>query len=207
MKRCLFCLLALACAVDGFAQVTLEQCKEWARANYPLIRRYDLVEQSRQFTVENAMKEWLPQVGLSAGASYQSDVTSLPVEIPGVDIPALSKDQYDVSLTVTQQVYDGGQTAAAKRIANAQGDVEREQVSVAMYGVNERVDQLFFGVLVLDEQIRQVNVLKDDLSLALASVEAMVKGGVANQTDVDAVMVEQVKVCQKETDLKTRRET
>lgn len=207
MKRCLFCLLALACAVDGFAQVTLEQCKEWARANYPLIRRYELVEQSRQFTVENAMKAWLPQVGLSAGASYQSDVTSLPVEIPGVDIPALSKDQYDVSLTVTQQVYDGGQTAAAKRIANAQGDVEREQVSVAMYGVNERVDQLFFGVLVLDEQIRQVNVLKDDLSLALASVEAMVKGGVANQTDVDAVMVEQVKACQKETDLKTRRET
>ena len=93
MKRCLFCLLALACAVDGFAQVTLEQCKEWARANYPLIRRYDLVEQSRQFTVENAMKAWLPQVGLSAGASYQSDVTSLPVEIPGVDIPALLQQQ------------------------------------------------------------------------------------------------------------------
>ena len=207
MKRCLFCLLALACAVDGFAQVTLEQCKEWARANYPLIRRYDLVEQSRQFTVENAMKAWLPQVGLSAGASYQSDVTSLPVEIPGVDIPALSKDQYDVSLTVTQQMYDGGQTAAAKRIVNAQGDVEREQVSVAMYGVNERVDQLFFGVLVLDEQIRQVNVLKDDLSLALASVEAMVKGGVANQTDVDAVKVEQVKARQRETSLLTRRNT
>lgn len=206
MKRCLFCLLALACAVDGFAQVTLEQCKEWARANYPLIRRYDLVEQSRLFTVENAMKAWLPQVGLSAGASYQSDVTSLPVEIPGVDIPALSKDQYDVSLTVRQQVYDGGATAAAKRVANAQGDVEREQVSVAMYGVNERVDQLFFGVLVLDEQIRQVGVLKDDLALALASVEAMMKSGVANRTDVDAVMVEQVKACQKETSLIARRD-
>ncbi len=205
MKRHLFCLLMMTVAVEVAAQVTLEQCKALARANYPLIRQYDLVEQSRHFTVENAAKAWLPQVGLTAGASYQSDVISLPVDVPGVNIPGLSKDQYDVNVTVRQQVYDGGATSVARRMADAQSDIGREQVSVAMYKVDERIDQLFFGVLMLDEQIKQVGVLKDDLALALASVKAMMKSGVANQTDVDAVQVEQVKAIQKETNLTTQR--
>ena len=185
----------------------MEQCKAWARDNYPVIKQYDLVEQSRRFTVANAAKAWLPQVGVSGTASYQSDVTTIPITLPGVDIPTLSKDQYDVNITVSQQVYDGGAVASAKRLAEAQGDVGREQVSVAMYDVNRRVDELFFGILVLDEQLKQVGVLQSDLSLSLASVEAMVKGGTANQTDVDAVKVEQVKVRQRETSLLTQRNT
>ena len=185
----------------------MEQCKAWARDNYPVIKQYDLVEQSRRFTVANAAKAWLPQVGVSGTASYQSDVTTIPITLPGVDIPTLSKDQYDVNITVSQQVYDGGAVASAKRLAEAQGDVGREQVSVAMYDVNRRVDELFFGILVLDEQLKQVGVLQSDLSLSLASVEAMVKGGTANQTDVDAVKVEQVKARQRETSLLTQRST
>ena len=185
----------------------MEQCKAWARDNYPVIKQYDLVEQSRRFTVANAAKAWLPQVSVSGTASYQSDVTTIPITLPGVDIPTLSKDQYDVNITLSQQVYDGGAVASAKRLAEAQGDVGREQVSVAMYDVNRRVDELFFGILVLDEQLKQVGVLQSDLSLSIASVEAMVKGGTANQTDVDAVKVEQVKARQRETSLLTQRNT
>ena len=207
MKRQILSLIALACAAEGMAQVTLGQCKAWARDNYPVIKQYDLVRQSRRLTAGNAAKAWLPQVGMSGTASYQSDVTTIPVDIPGVDIPTIGKDQYDVNLTVSQQVYDGGAAASAKRTAEAQGDVEGGRVSVAMYDVGRRVDGLFFGVLVLDEQIAQVRILKDDLRLSLASVEAMVKGGVANQADVDAVMVEQVKAHQRETSLLTQRAT
>lgn len=185
----------------------MEQCKAWAQGNYPVIKQYNLVEQSRRFTVANAAKAWLPQVGVSGTVSYQSDVTTIPITLPGVDIPMLSKDQYDVNITVSQQVYDGGAVSSAKRLAEAQGDVGREQVSVAMYDVNRRIDELFFGILVLDEQIGQVAVLQEDLSLSLASVKAMVKGGIANQTDVDAVMVELVKAKQKGTSLLTQRNT
>lgn len=185
----------------------MEQCKAWARDNYPVIKQYGLVEQSRRFTVENAAKAWLPQVSVSGTASYQSDVTTIPITLPGVDIPTLSKDQYDVNITVSQQVYDGGAVSSAKCLSEAQGDVGREQVSVAMYDVNRRIDELFFGILVLDEQLKQVGVLQEDLSLSLASVEAMVKGGVANQTDVDAVKVEQVKARQREISLLMQRNT
>lgn len=207
MKHHLICMLAVFCPAVCAAQVTLEQCKAWAADNYPVIRQYALVEQSSRFTVENAMKAWLPQVSVNGAVSYQSDVTSIPIELPGIDIPEIGKDQYDVNITLSQQVYDGGAAASAKRLAEAQGDVGREQVSVAMYDVNRRIDELFFGILVLDEQIGQVAVLQEDLSLSLASVKAMVKGGIANQTDVDAVMVELVKAKQKGTSLLTQRNT
>lgn len=125
MKNCLVFTLVLFCSVASRAQVTLERCKELARDNYPVIKQYGLVEQSRRLTVENAAKAWLPQAVVSGTASYQSDVTTIPVDIPGVDIPTIGKDQYDVNITVSQQVYDGGAVSSAKRLAEAQGDVGR----------------------------------------------------------------------------------
>lgn len=207
MKRILFFVMLVFAVVPAFAQITLDECRSLARANYPLIKRFSLVEQSRSLSVSNASKAWLPQVSLSARASYQSDVTRIPVDIPGVDISPMSKDQYDVSVHVSQQIYDGGSVISSKRLADALSDVEREKVNVAIYDVYERVDQLYFGILLLDEQIRQVRLLQDDLSLSSKSVSGMLRGGVASQTDLDAVKVEQVKARQSETSLLTSRAT
>ena len=207
MKHLLLCLSMFFCAVAVRAQVTLEQCKAWARDNYPVIKQYDLVEQGRRLTVANAAKAWLPQVGVGGTATYQSDVTAIPISLPDIDIPTIGKDQYDVNITINQQIYDGGTVASAKRMAEAQGDVDRGRVGVTMYDVNRRIDELFFGILMLDEQIAQIAVLQEDLSLSLASVRAMVRGGVANQTDVDAVQVEFVKARQRGTSLLTQRNT
>lgn len=205
MKR-LIVFIALALSfVSAFSQITLDECRELARANYPLIKRFRLVEQSRSLSVSNASKAWLPQVSLNARASYQSEVTRLPADIPGVEISPLPKDQYDVSVNVSQQIYDGGSVSSSKRLEDARSDVEREQVNVAIYDVYERIDQLYFGILLLDEQIRQVRLLQDDLSLSYQAISGMVRGGVANQTDLDAVKVEQVKAAQTETGLVTSR--
>lgn len=207
MKR-LIVFIALALSfVSAFSQITLDECRKLARANYPLIKRFRLVEQSRSLSVSNASKAWLPQVSLNARASYQSEVTRLPVDIPGVEISPLPKDQYDVSVNVSQQIYDGGSVSSSKRLADVLSDVEREKVNVAIYDVYERVDQLYFGILLLDEQIRQVRLLQDDLSLSSKSVSGMLRGGVASQTDLDAVKVEQVKARQSETSLLTSRAT
>lgn len=207
MKRILLFVMLVFAVVPAFTQITLDECRSLARANYPLIKRFSLVEQSRSLSVSNASKAWFPQVSLSARASYQSDVTRIPIDIPGIDINPLSKDQYDVSVHVSQQIYDGGSVSSSKRLADARSDVEREKVNVAIYDVYERVDQLYFGILLLDEQIRQVRLLQDDLSLSSKSVSGMLRGGVASQTDLDAVKVEQVKARQSETSLLTSRAT
>lgn len=207
MKRIWLCIALAVLTTPAFPQITLDTCRSLARANYPLIKQFHLVEQSRALSVSNASKAWLPQVSLSGRASYQSDVTEIPADLPGIDIRPLSKDQYDVSIHVSQQIYDGGAVSTARHLADARHDVEREKNNVAIYDVYERIDQLFFGILLLDEQIRQIKLLQDDLSLTLQSVNGMMRGGVANETDVDAVRVELVKASQAETGLATSRAT
>ncbi len=196
----------VAMVATGHAQLTLDECKELARENYPVIRQYDLVEQSRDFSVSNAAKAYLPQISFSANASYQSDATKFDGELPGIDFKGVSRDQYNFSVNVQQSIYDGGTTSTAKKIARRQGDVDYQQVNVSMYDVNQRVEDMFFGILTIDEQIRQNQLLEDDLEVSYQNVKSMAEGGVANQTDVDAVRVEQVQARQTDANLTSVRE-
>lgn len=202
-------LFLMMVALSAQAQLTLEQCYELARQNYPAIKQYALVEQSRDFTLQNAAKGWLPQVSVNGRASYQSKVTQLPIDVSqfGIDYKGLSKDQYDAHVMVNQPIYDGGVITANKNILKAQADVQTAQLDVTMYSIRERVNQLFFSVLLIDEQLAQNQLLQDDLKLGLNTVSAMMKGGIANQTDVDNVKVEQIKARQQEHSLRTARHT
>ena len=202
-------LFLMMVALSAQAQLTLEQCYELARQNYPAIKQYALVEQSRDFTLQNAAKGWLPQVSVNGRASYQSKVTQLPIDVSqfGIDYKGLSKDQYDAHVMVNQPIYDGGVITANKNILKAQADVQTAQLDVTMYSIRERVNQLFFSVLLIDEQLAQNQLLQDDLKLGLNTVSAMMKGGIANQTDVDNVKVEQIKARQQEHSLRTARKT
>ena len=108
------CLFGIGlCA--GQASLSLTECYALARANYPLIKRMDLIDRSESYSLDNAAKAWLPQVNVSAQASYQSDVTKLPFDqekisalIPGFEIPVLDKDQYRAVAEVNQMIWDGG---------------------------------------------------------------------------------------------------
>ena len=202
-------LFLMMVALSAQAQLTLEQCYELARQNYPAIKQYALVEQSRDFTLQNTAKGWLPQVSVNGRASYQSKVTQLPIDVSqfGIDYKGLSKDQYDAHVMVNQPIYDGGVITANKNILKAQADVQTAQLDVTMYSIRERVNQLFFSVLLIDEQLAQNQLLQDDLKLGLNTVSAMMKGGIANQTDVDNVKVEQIKARQQEHSLRTARHT
>ena len=96
------------------AQLTIDACQQKAQANYPLVAQYGLIRQSEQYDLENANKGYLPQLSLSAKASYQTDVTKIPFSLPGIDIPTLSKDQYQVVAEVNQVIWDGGNIRAKK---------------------------------------------------------------------------------------------
>ena len=202
-------LFLMMVALSAQAQLTLEQCYALARQNYPAIKQYALVEQSRDFTLQNAAKGWLPQVSVNGRASYQSKVTQLPIDVNqfGIDYKGLSKDQYDAHVMVNQPIYDGGVITANKNILKAQTDVQTAQLDVTMYSIRERVNQMFFSVMLIDEQLAQNQLLQDDLKLGLNTVSAMMKGGIANQTDVDNVKVEQIKARQQEHSLRTARKT
>ncbi|GAP71285.1 outer membrane efflux protein [Candidatus Symbiothrix dinenymphae] len=190
----------LACSA-AFGQVSIEDCYDKARANYPQIKQYGLIERARGYNLSNVSKAWMPQAQLSAKATYQSDVTSIPIDfsklgMPGVSIPSIDKDQYGATLEISQTIWDGGLTGAKRKGIRAKAEAEEREVDVTLYAVRERINQLFFGILLCNAMLEQNKLFQDELQVNHDRINNLMQGGLANQADLDAVRVEQLKAKQ-----------
>ena len=191
---------------------TLEECQQAAEKNYPIIKQYGLIVQTTELTVKNIQKGWLPQITASAQATYQSDVVSWPENMQrmyqqmGLDMKGLTKDQYKIGVDLQQIIYDGGAIGSQRSIARQEGKVQEAQTEANLYQVRKRVNEMYFSLLLLDEQIR----LNDDVKALLLSSEkklaAMVKGGTAATSDFDNVKAERLSVTQQNESLKSQRQ-
>ena len=191
---------------------TLEECQLAAERNYPLIKQYGLIEKTTELTVANIQKGWLPQVSASAQATYQSDVVAFPDQMQaiyqqmGLDMKGLTKDQYRVGIDVSQTVYDGGAISSQKRIAREQGKVQTAQNEVNIYNVRKRVNEMYFAVLMLDEQMKLNQDLQELLSGNERKLASMVKNGTAAESDWQNVKAERLNVVQQATDLEGHKQ-
>ena len=209
MKRLLF-IIIVCMSANALAQ-SLEECQLAAERNYPLIAQHDLIARTTDFTVSNIQKGWLPQVTATAQATVQNAVAAWPDEMKGmmqqmgVDMKGLAKDQYRVGLDVQQTLYDGGTIDAQKRVAREQGAVQQAQLEVNLYSVRKRVNEMYFGLLLIDDQIS----LNKDLQQLLAANEkkltSMVKHGTAAQCDLNNVSAERLNAVQQLTTLESQR--
>lgn len=188
-------------------QLTIEQCYELARNNYPLIKQKELIEQSKEFSVANVRSGYLPQISINAQATYQSDVTSVPISVPGFSIETLSKDQYKVYGELSQSLYDGGAIKNQKAIAETNARVEDQKLEIDLYKIRERINQLYFGVLLVDEQLKQIDLLKKDLQTNITRAESALRNGTAFKMTVDLLQAEFLKVTQRTIEAQAMRQT
>ena len=194
------------------AQTTLDECQQAARENYPLIKRYGLIERTTDLTVSNiARRGWLPQVEAYGQGTAQSDVAALPELLKNMlsqnsyDSKGLSKIQYKIGVNINQTIYDGGAIGAQKDVARAQGRVESAQADVDLYQIRKRVNELFFGILLTDERIQLANDLRTLLLSNEEQLAKMFKGGVAMECDFNSVKAERLNTEQQLTELKSVR--
>ena len=199
-------LLAMILLPIAAHALSLNEARSMARDNYPAIRQYRMIEQSRDFTLDNVAKGWLPQVSISAGAYGFTDIlkSDKKMEQAGMD---MNNFMANASVMIKQSVYDGGQIAARKKVVWAESQVQKQQLDVSMYAINEQVDQLFFGILLLDEQLKQNALLQKDLATSEQTIRSMMIGGIANQTDLDAILVERLKAEQQNESLLASRQS
>lgn len=208
MKK-LFVIMALLPVMAG-AQ-SLEECQQAAERNYPLIRQYGLIAQTTELTVSNIRKGWLPQVSASAQATLQSDVVSWPEQMQsvyqqmGLDMRGLRKDQYRVGIDVQQMVFDGGAISSQKNIAREQGKVQEAQNEVTMYQVQRRVNEMYFGLLLLDKQIQLNHDLQEVLAANERKLSSMYERGTAAKSDYQTVKAERLNVVQQVSSLQAQR--
>lgn len=212
MKIITSLLLSVVALVEVQAQ-TLSECQQAAEKNYPLIQRMDLIRQTTDLTVQNIQKGWLPQVSASAQVTYQSDVTAFPEQMQamyqqiGIDMRGLKKDQYRVGIDVQQTVFDGGVIKHQKKVAQQQGMIEMAQNEVNIYNVRKRVNEMYFALLLLDDQIQLNRDLQELLSGNEKKLASMYKGGTAAESDFINVKAERLNVMQQLTNLESQRQT
>lgn len=201
MKRIALILLATAAMTTLHGQ-TLDECRRLAREHYPEIRRYDLIALTEQYDLSNAARAWIPQITLSGQASWQSDTPTFPGALGeilasrGLQMEGIRREQYRAAIDVSQTIWDGGHSRVSKELAQAEAAEERQRTEVDLYALQSRVDDLYFGILLLDERLTQTSVQISLLESNLARMQSCVANGTATRSDADAIEAELLTVRQ-----------
>jgi outer membrane protein TolC len=205
MKNAMFGFIVLLLPAMASAQLTIDSAYAAARRNYPLIKQKDLIRETSELTIQNLQKAYLPQVALSGQASYQSAVTRVDVPMAGVKIDPPGRDQYRIVADVNQMIYDGGQTRQQQELQRLNAAVEDQKLEVELYKLQERINQLYLGILYLDAQIKQVDIVQADIQTGIRKVEAQVQNGVAFRSNLHVLQAELLRTGQRLIELKAGR--
>ena len=186
-------------------KLSVDSCYAMAKRNYPLLKQYALIEKSREYSLENAAKGTLPQLNLAGQGTYQSEVTRIPISLPGMEIPTLSKDQYKLYAEVAQPLTDLFTVKYQKELIKSNAEVEGQKIEVELFKIKERINQLFFGIILVDAQIQQTELLKKDIQLGIDKTNAAIANGTALKSSANALRAELLKANQRIIELKAAR--
>lgn len=200
IKRLL--LFLFACGFWDFSHaaaqvVSLDSLKSKAEKHYPLYAQFHVIEDQLQTTLNNFNRNFWPQVQILGQYTYQSDVTGLPIKIPNMTLPELDKNQYRVYADIQQSVYDGGLVKAGKSLALAGAEIEKEKLNIEFQKLHEKVTQLYFGVLMVQERIAQLELSKLDVGATLSKMESAYRLGTVLESSVLVLKAESIKLEQK----------
>ncbi|WP_343584449.1 TolC family protein [Flavobacterium sp.] len=196
MRKLYFKYIGILSFMTAQAQtLTIDQSYKLAVENYPLIKQYELIEKSKEYTLSNANKAYLPQISLTAIEGYVFG-----------DFPTLGNSGNDSKFKfiglgqVNQTIWDGGATKTQKKIIEASSNADKASLEVSLYDLRSRVNQLYFGVLLIDEQLKQLQIQNTILSNNIDKVKKLHENGLAYKTDVDEMRAEQLNLSRQKKD-------
>lgn len=192
--------------VQLFSQsLNLDSCQHLAKVNYPLSKQAELLSKSREYSLDNLNKGFWPQLNIGGQATYQSDVTEIPVRLPGLSIPSVPKDQFKIYGEVNQPITDLITVGKQKEVQRAQSDVQAANLEVELYKLRDRVNQLYFGILMIDAQLKQNELLKNDIQTGLNKINAALANGTEYKSNSDKLKAELLRANQKSIELNAAR--
>lgn len=206
--KCLPPLLLLMLSLQVTAQdpvLPLDSAQQQARQNYPLLRQQEVQDNITRLQLRNIRTNYLPQVELNGQATYQSAVTSIPIKLPNVDIPELSKDQYKATIDVKQLIYDGGATASQRELQLTQQQAENQKTEVELYKLRQQVLQVYFNALLWNEHIAAREQMMAEMKQRKERLQAGVNNGTVLASQVDQLQAELLKTDQQLFEAKTGR--
>lgn len=185
--------------------LSLSQCYSLAEQNYPLIKQRNLIEQSVEYTVDNINKSVWPQLNVQAQGTTQSEVTKINIPIPNVTIPSPSYQQYKITLDVAQPITDLFLIKPQKEVIRQNMQTQLVNNEVDVYKIRERINQLYLGTLLMDEQLRLNALVDKDLEDGKGRVEAAINNGVDYRTSLDKIEAQRIQNKQRRLELQSAK--
>lgn len=193
-------------AVSSGDFMTIEKVQELTRENYPLVRQWGIIEKNKELELLKAEWGYLPSIVLSAQATYQTEVVEFPdIFTEMFDVDRLSKDQYAAQITFEQKIWDGGDARLKKQVAEASAEVRFRELEVNMYAVQEKVMELYFGVILIEEAMKQTDLFLDKLDANLERMNACYSQGIVSKMDLDKIKVSILEASQQKDELAATR--
>lgn len=186
--------------------ITPDYCYKRALETYPSVKQDELYKRIHDIQINTFKAGNLPQVALSGQASYQSDVTELPIHLPNVSIPTVDHDAYKATLDFSQVIYGGGSSLQQSDLEDINLKLNQQNLETELYKLKERINQYFVTILLIDENIKLNNLLSDDLSAKLSRIESGVRNGTTLESNADVIKAEIIKTGQRITESRYNRE-
>ena len=185
----------------GQGTLSLDSCYKKAFANDPTLLQKYMLNTISDLRTKNLNTAYYPQLSLNGQASYQSDVTTLPIHIPGMDIPTLDKDGYKATLDLTQTIYDGGYTKKQKDLESVSLQLEQQSLESDIYKLKEKINTLYFNILLFQENKDLLMVLKEDINSKLKKIQSGIKNGIGLESNANSLEAEMLKIDQQVVEL------
>lgn len=203
-------LFSLFCSKGIIAQetTTLQECIALATENYPAVVRYNLIEKVKNFNISNIEKSWLPKAGVTIKGTYQSQVIEIPIDLPaGIEIDPLNKLQYSAVIAVNQTIWDGGVSSSSKKETRAKAISDVKELEVELYTIRERVSDIYFGALLIDQYLKETEVLGKELDRIQDKAFALIASGVADSSDLYPIEAQMITLNQRKKELENNKRT
>lgn len=206
MKNTIKIIFLLVVTISNAQQkLTLEECYALVNNKYPIAKQTNLLQQKATYEIEAINKGKLPKIDLNAQATYQSDVTQLPIKLPNVTVNPLNKDQYRATLDVNQLIYNGGLIEANTKLKEAQTLTQKQQVEVSLYQLKTKINQLYFSILLLQERESLLISKKEQLLSKIKEVQSGVKFGAILPASEKVLEAENLKIKQQLAEINSDR--
>lgn len=204
MKRSLLFLISIF-AIPSLAQqsITLQQCYQLANENYPLSKQTQLLKNQNELDKEIISKAKLPQLSFDAQATYQSDVIEFPLVMSGIE--PLNKDQYRATLSVNQLIYNAGATDVTLNLKTTQNKTKQKQIEVILYQLKQKINQLYFSVLLAQETELLLKAKQAQLQAKLNEIKSAIKYGVVLPSSDKILEAELLKIKQQFAEIENNR--
>jgi outer membrane protein TolC len=176
----------------GFGQmkIDLDTCLRSAVSANPVASNPALLEKVSAARIKNIESQWLPSLELNGRASYQSDVTMIDIDFPGISIPVPAKDQYRISLDLKQTVYDGGRVKSLTELEKISLGISERSIEIEMNKLREQVKDLFYQCLLIQSSLQAAELSLARMQQNEKILVAGMQSGIHLQSDIDLFRIE-----------------